>query len=378
MRVAVAAALLAAIPAALLWAAVTYLSSVVLALTLVVLWYFGCCLFAASVRNGALLCLSTMLVLAATEGFLRSGILRSIVAKQYDGVVVTEDKPFWMDDPDVGYRLIPNIRVHTTKSRNNTLVYDVVTTTDENGFRRDGLPAVDGPRVMLLGDSFTFGEGLNDDETLGYFFKKKSFDAVNIGMPGTGPHQSLRQLQVGLPRKGAQTYRYIVLTVIDDHLVRANGGRPWLRDSPRFEVDASGQLVLMGNFQSRFAFVEKVLIGSRVVSMIVDAFESDSTEEERRFVGILSEIDRLAAAEYGAKLLVVYHAGTVILGDLVGNRAKMHELFRRAGVDFIDIYAALPDIERNMNRYLIPFDAHPTGALNEAIVDLIVPRLVGQ
>src|SRR5262245_8045495 len=72
------------------------------------------------------------------------------------------------------------------------VIYDVVYTTGADHFR--AVPAADHPErcVLLFGDSFTFGEGVNDDETSAaqiIIKSKGKVTAKNFGVAGWGPHQ---------------------------------------------------------------------------------------------------------------------------------------------------------------------------------------------
>ena len=52
-------------------------------------------------------------------------------------------------------------------TRDGEIIYDVIYTIGEDGFRRDVTSAE--KNVYIYGGSFVFGEGLNDDETLSHF-----------------------------------------------------------------------------------------------------------------------------------------------------------------------------------------------------------------
>ena len=66
---------------------------------------------------------------------------------------------------DVGFIPSANKRVTAKKMAGTQVIYDVVYTTGADHFR--AVPAADHPErcVLLFGDSFTFGAGVNDDET---------------------------------------------------------------------------------------------------------------------------------------------------------------------------------------------------------------------
>ncbi|MBY0246086.1 MAG: SGNH/GDSL hydrolase family protein [Nitrospiraceae bacterium] len=69
--------------------------------------------------------------------------------------------------------------------------YDAITTITDKGHR---VPGVDGnPDVIFVGDSFTFGFGLSDDQTFASIYCKELHRAcVNLGYPGSG---TLRQVE---------------------------------------------------------------------------------------------------------------------------------------------------------------------------------------
>jgi len=60
---------------------------------------------------------------------------------------------------------------------------------------RHRVPEVRGnPDILFIGDSFTFGTGLNDEETFAYrFCEKANVSCANLGRPGTG---TIRQLNI--------------------------------------------------------------------------------------------------------------------------------------------------------------------------------------
>jgi hypothetical protein len=72
--------------------------------------------------------------------------------------------------------------------------YDVETTITDKGHR---VPGTDGnPDVIFLGDSFTYGFGLRDDETFSSIYCRSLQRAcVNLGLPGSGTEKQLQRLQ---------------------------------------------------------------------------------------------------------------------------------------------------------------------------------------
>ena len=75
--------------------------------------------------------------------------------------------------------------------------YDALTTITDKGHRA---PAVEGnPDVVFIGDSFTFGWGLSDEETFAAIYcRARGLMCANLGRPATGTAQQLDRLEMFL------------------------------------------------------------------------------------------------------------------------------------------------------------------------------------
>jgi hypothetical protein len=72
--------------------------------------------------------------------------------------------------------------------------YNALTTITDKGHR---VPSVDGtPEVVFVGDSFTFGWGLNDDQAfVSIYCARLQLRCANLGMPGSGTLRQVARLQ---------------------------------------------------------------------------------------------------------------------------------------------------------------------------------------
>ena len=72
--------------------------------------------------------------------------------------------------------------------------YDAMTTITEKGHR---VPGVEGnPDIIFLGDSFTYGFGLTDDETFASIYcKARHRECVNLGIPDSGTLKQVERLE---------------------------------------------------------------------------------------------------------------------------------------------------------------------------------------
>lgn len=79
--------------------------------------------------------------------------------------------------------------------------YDAKTTITNRGHR---VPGTDGnPDVIFLGDSFTFGFGLEDDQTFASLYcTKLRVACANLGMPGSGTSRQVKRLDQFLTDHG--------------------------------------------------------------------------------------------------------------------------------------------------------------------------------
>ena len=72
--------------------------------------------------------------------------------------------------------------------------YDALTTITEEGYR---VPAVgENPDIVFVGDSFTFGFGLADDQTfVAIYCRERRLHCANLGRPGSGTLREVERLE---------------------------------------------------------------------------------------------------------------------------------------------------------------------------------------
>jgi len=131
-----------------------------------------------------------------------------------------------------------NIQITAQKSYRNKLLYNVQYTIDQNGLRI-GFNHRQEPEtaVLFFGGSFTFGEGVNDNETMPYRFEEKGiFKAFNFGFHGYGPHQMLAILENEMEKSivSDTPSKYAVYQAIAGHVDRCAGRAWWDQSGPRY------------------------------------------------------------------------------------------------------------------------------------------------
>lgn len=106
------------------------------------------------------------------------------------------------------------------------------------------------PVVWFLGCSLTFGEGLNDADTLPVRVGELTgTDTYNFAFPGWGPHQALRLWDSGELEKRAPKPSLVVFGSFPGHAQRCAGKAYWDFDGPHYQVNGV-EPVLQGAHRS--------------------------------------------------------------------------------------------------------------------------------
>lgn len=262
---------------------------------------------------------------------------------------------------DVGFMALPNKHVTAVRKLDQRVIFDASYTTGPDGFRV--VPKAENAQrcVLLFGDSFTFGEGVNDDETTAAQIVAKSKGQVevkNLGIGGWGPHQFLSGLQSGRFQKAITCKPTdAVYLMIAAHTARAAGRGKWDRFGPHFVVDDKGQVVRAGNFNTMGTSWRELVGFNRLTE----------EEEEELSASILTEASRELARLYpGIRFHVFLWDG---VPDGVARRLK------EKGVSAHTIRQIIPDY--NDETYLIapPYEYHPKPVAYGKVADYLLTLL---
>jgi hypothetical protein len=336
------------------------------------------------VQNRVLVLASTLITLAALE--LGTAIYREL-ARYLDSSNGGAAR-FIREHPDLGYEpKDASVQVHARRVRDGHLVYDVVYSIDEQRHRLAKGEKTASCTVLFFGDSFVFGEGLNDDGTLPQQFLAEvgsRSNAVNLAFPGYGPNQTLRALEsMRSDVAGNGRVAAVFTSLLPDHARRARGLYDWARFGPRYELTSEGQAVAAGRFDrfsgrpASWAAFRRELIGVLRGSALFDRlyqYPEITNPEEIKFadallVAILARAAAIVKERFDAPLTVIGW------DDESGHLKPILATLRDHGVDAIDKDALLkgpwtPD-------YLIPGDGHPSAKANGEIAASLARRLTG-
>jgi hypothetical protein len=331
--------------------------------------------------------------LAIFEYYLWTGSIRGIEARQ-----IQEAEQLHASHAALGW--IPKAGAVASErlSFEGELIYDATYSIGPNGLRvsspaaRDPDPSAE--CILFFGDSFTFGQGLEDDQTLPFLVHEKTsqrYRTYNFGVKGYGAHQMLAALQQGLVFDAAPCDRtqvsHIFYQGITDHVRRAAGRVWWEAYGPRYILTEDGGVRRDGSFEDNDGYAEgrslMQLVGTQFFkSMIYQGIVQGryvrkySRYHTDLFLAIVEEAQEAAHSNFPA---AEFH---VLLWDEenLDNRT-IREGLRQRDVDVHLMSEILPNYrpdQPNLAYRLHETDAHPNALANELIAQYVVGQILPQ
>jgi hypothetical protein len=337
-------------------------------------------------RSGALL----IAALALAAGLL--DLLAGLVSPEAHGAgLVTTYKPkdWTLPDPDLGFRPRPDSKVAVTATYGAQTVFDVTYTITPRGTRVPPPAPPGADTYLFVGDSFMFGHGLADDQTLpAQFAREADFKVrtVNFSAPSYGPNQFVRLLETDrLDWLKGQPVKAVVTWIIPPHLARVTGDEPWLGRSPRYVLE-NGVPRFTGSFdhyrwahpvaglqhfaRDHFPFVTAIGIGRR------------QERQAALFTALMLRLQQLARQKFGAPLLVLYSWPDERSRPGFDNNAANQPMLvsvlkglRDRGLHLMavnDLMSGLPSA-----KITIAHDGHPTAFADRLLAAELKRRLIG-
>lgn len=287
-----------------------------------------------------------------------------IEGKKYDN---TEDKI-------LGYGLIKNSTRTVTSYYNDEVIYKATYTIDKNGLRISPPPLrPDAPAILFFGGSFTYGEGVNDDETMPYvtgILTGREYAVYNFAVHGHGPQHMLAEIEHGIVSSVlTHTPKFAIYQVISDHVNRLKGLEPWLVMGPHYSLNENGEIV-PSSISSP--------LGTRLKGMKIGDNKQEDTKQIdiQTFAGVVEKSKDLLAEKYpGIEFHVIFYEGEYndlnqnIIKALETKNIKTHTLSSILKDDFKKAYTS---------PYTMPHDGHPTPFMHRIIADYVVNEIIGK
>jgi hypothetical protein len=305
------------------------------------------------------------------------------------GVVkVRTPDPWIQSDDGLGYRPVPDTVVKSMAKYQDRVLYRATYTIDTNGMRVTPGSVRQGPTYLFVGDSYMFGEGVEDAETLPAQFARRLQPAahvVNAAAPGYGPTHILRALETGRydPLVVGNLEAVVVFASVPQ-LWRVTGDSSWLGNSPRYALDADGRPYYTGTFNGHrwadpldgMAYLARNHI-ALVRRAIGPALER---EQATLYLTLLRRIKELVQARYGAPLIILDGGpeppppGQPVPVDL--QYLPAFDAIRALDTPMVSVHRTLGLLPRaDWSEYFIPHDGHPKPTMHAKLADALFALL---
>lgn len=356
-------------------------------------------IYSRILKNTLLILISITATLALVENAL--GLMQDLQKKAgkgpfayFDSAQTYNTPSYWQLGP-FGLQPKPGAFTAIKMAAPNKPVYDVIFTIGPDGFRATPIygytPEVNIDRskpkhhVNFLGDSFTFGEGVQDNETLPYYFAQLSNKSTtptlfvkNYGIHGWGMHQALAIIQSPI---NTQADLQFALTA-PWHASRSACADSFSLGSPKYKLLSNG-LVERDGYCRSFGWVEHspkpvraLITFSKIFNLVQDSLlvTKNQDDQVRLYLGILKTMQSELKAK-GQKLVL----GFVKADDnwFVGSYSneKILSEINAMGISTIDMTLANKNENLDPQFYIHELDKHPSPAGHKARANLLTKYL---
>jgi hypothetical protein len=261
-------------------------------------------------------------------------------------------------------------RYHSEKIDPNTraTIYSADYTIDQNLLRQTHSGKTHST-IAFFGDSITFGQGLNDSDTLPQLFADSlglRERVINLAFSGYGPQHFLRAMQTGLDDSaiGLQPKLFVFVTS-PWHAERTSCKASWVLSAPRYALE-NGEMAFKGAcFEGGALWLNEFLWNSAAYRVIFDSYRQKVSHDELElYVRMLLAAVTLAKEKYGVPTLIPFiQAPERYLQGTGFSNESLIERLRQGGAGVIDV--SLLNEEASGATISIPGDGHPTLLANQ-------------
>ncbi|MCE9637501.1 MAG: hypothetical protein K8T90_17490 [Planctomycetes bacterium] len=248
---------------------------------------------------------------------------------------------------------------------------------------RGPLPPPGRDTVLVLGDSFTFGEGVPFEQTFvsrierTLATRERSAPAqalVNAGIPGYGTEQELARLPEWLDRFRPRAV--VVVFLMND--VMPDGETPLANDRRRGADDGQDD---PGSGLALWRLLRSVGDRARNDRALEDWYVSfyfgenqRRWDETRPRLTAMRDLAAAKGARFGVVLFPIIHR--LAENPFAAVHAEIGHACRASGIPFLDLTPALA-VESDQALWVHPTDHHPDARAHELAADAMAPFVAG-
>jgi hypothetical protein len=302
-------------------------------------------------------------------------------------------KKFFRADDVLGYAAVENSMSTHIRYYKDKKIFEAVYTIDSTGLRIS--PPYNGGEkgesILFFGDSFTFGIGVNDNETLPYVTGIKTggkYCIYNFGFGGYGAHQMLASIEKGMVESIVKYKpKYAIYQGLFDDIYRSSGRVPWDKHGPRYLLLKNGNIAFTGHFDDPIDYKKydrsksvppKKLIIDRILPVLKKSLAVKKIFYKYTlnhylvdlFVELINKSRKLIESRYPG---CEFH---MILWDEDNFRNKMEviEKVRKKGIRLHLIGEIFQG--KVWSQFLYRHDGHPNALTHQVISDYIIQKII--
>lgn len=297
--------------------------------------------------------------------------------------VVKYDHKFWEPSAHLGWKPIKNNKVRSWATLKEKKIFDAYYTIDEDGLRdTPSSNKKSNQCVSFFGCSFTFGWGLNDNETLPYFFGKQTnqkYKISNFAFNGYAANQMLSQIENGLMEINTTrcSQNIAIFSLMDDQIKRVLGETIWTDRDPMFRIK-NKKLTYCGSFNNKwtampeplFKIKRKFELYTYLRKHFIEKINKNTKENpEELEIAILNKSRQLLKEKYNTDRFII------LIWNGFEDDDKIIEKLKANHFEYYLMSDILPDYGYYSTKYHIEHDWHPNKIANEIIAKFLAQKV---
>jgi hypothetical protein len=271
-----------------------------------------------------------------------------------------------------GYRPNPGSYNSRKLFADGEILYDVVYSIGDDGYRQELAPAPFD--AYIFGGSFTFGEGLNDDETLSWFLlHEHGINVKSVGVHGYGLHQALYNIKNGITSVDGVN----ILLTAPWHAIRSACRPSWVAGT--FRYYANNNVAILDGVCPGGYLLNRILNKSRVYGLLLRVLNINLTkitdEGIELYLAIINTIYQESLRNNSSLVIAYIDATDEELSSTSWTNETLIERLNELSDSVVDVTLADKVEQLSEEFYLHVLDTHPSASANQARANLIAEYL---
>ncbi|OAD23229.1 conserved hypothetical protein, membrane [Candidatus Thiomargarita nelsonii] len=306
--------------------------------------------------------------------------------QQKESMLQYENKDYSQPHDILGYAPQKDIVTTSRNYHGNELLYDVTYSINPYGLRVTPEPTKKDKKACILffGGSFTFGEGVNDEQSMPYLVGLKSgYRTYNFGFHGYGPHQMLAALEHDLVEETIDCMpTHIIYQVIMGHVSRSAGHSRWDKHGPKYILGEDGKVKYQGHFddQTISSWLGKVRDKSTIYRKIFQngSYIFVNKQDVELFIQIVNSAKKISKHLFKESLfhVILWDPSPSSNDTNVQHYNMIMKGFNKNHIRVHLVSDILPSYKNKVKYAISPHDWHPNYLAHDLISYYIVDTII--